>query len=60
MQNTALKAAKLAGMVLKVFNMHEPAFLRQLFVSYIRPMLECAAPVWSPSSVASRDMLERV
>ena len=47
-------------MVLKVFCTSESAFLRQLFVSYIRPTLEYAALVWSPSSVVSRDMLERV
>ena len=50
-QKAALKANKLTGIMMNIFSSREPAFLRQLFVSYIRPTLEYAAPVWSPSSV---------
>ena len=59
-RNTALKAAWLASMKLKVFNTQESTFLRQFFASYLHPTLEYAAPVWSPSSMASRGMLEKV
>ena len=44
-QKVALKATKLTGMMMKIFSSRESAFLRQLFVSYIRPTLEYAAPV---------------
>ena len=59
-QKVALKSIKLTGMMMKIFSSREPAFLQQLLVSYNRPTIECAAPVWSPSSVAMCDTLERV
>jgi hypothetical protein len=59
-RNVAQKAAKLAGMVLKIFSTREPKFLRQLFVSYVRPTLEYATQVWSPSASAVSELIERV
>ena len=59
-QKVALKATKLTGMMMKIFSSRKPAFLRKFFVSYNRPTLEYAAPVWSPSSIAMCDTLERV
>ena len=50
-RKVALKSARLYGMVLKVFSMRKPNFLRQLFVSYIWPTLEYESQAWSPSSI---------
>ena len=59
-RSVALKASRLAGMVLKIFSTRVPNFLKRLFVAYVRPTLEYAVAVWSPASVATRDLIERV
>jgi hypothetical protein len=56
----ALKAARLAGMVAKMFASHDRDFLVKLFCAYIRPVVEYASPVWSPKDVASCVLLENV
>ena len=59
-RSVALKASRLAGMVLKIFSTREPDFLKHLFVAYVRPTLEYAVAVWSPANAATRDLIERV
>ena len=59
-RSVALKASRLASMVLKIFSTREPDFLKCLFVAYVKPTLEYAVAVWSPASVAARDLIERV
>jgi hypothetical protein len=56
----ALKAARLASMVTKMFASHDRDFLIKLFCAYIRPVVEYASPVWSPEDVASCVLLENV
>lgn len=59
-RSVALKASRMAGMTLKLFNTRDAEFLRRLYVAYIRPMLEYASPVWSPLTVSTSILLERV
>ncbi len=56
------KNCQVCRLVLKAFASREPTFLCQLglYVSFIRPRLEYASPLWSPTGVAIRDLLERV
>ena len=59
-RSVAPKASRLAGIVFKIFSTREPDFLKRLFVAYVRPTLEYAVAVWSPASVAVRNLIERV
>ena len=54
----ALKAARLAGMVMRMFASREKRFRCKLFCAYVRPLAEYAAPVWSPDDVMSSVLLE--
>ena len=56
-RSVALKASRLAGMVVKIFSTREPDFLTRLFVAYVRPTLENAVAIKSPASVAARDLI---
>ncbi len=58
--NVCAKASRRAGLALRVFQCREPQFMLQLFKTYIRPILEYAVPIWSPTDVGSSDQLERV
>jgi len=55
-----LKASRLCGMVLKLFASRDRKFLVRIYLTYIRPCLEYASAVWSPSSVGLSNQLERV
>ena len=59
-RDTAHKAARLSGMVMKLFCARDPSFMTRLYTSYIRPVLEYAAPVWYPSGKGVIMLLERV
>ena len=48
---TVLRASRLAGMSFRLFASRNRDFMTCLFVAYIRPILEYASPVWSPSGV---------
>ena len=58
--NVALKCNRLVGMVVKAFSTRSPDFLVKICTTYVRPILEYASAVWSPSSVAIRGMPENV
>ena len=57
---TYLRGLRLVGMVLKDFGTRQPTFLLKVFKTYIRPIVEYASPVWSPSRVGMCGLLERV
>ena len=48
------------GMIRKTFTRLDPGLLRSLYLTFIRPFLEFAVPVWSPILKGDIDMLERV
>ena len=54
------KASRRVGLALRVFQCRESDFMLRLFTSYIRPLLEYAVPIWSPTDVGSSDLLERI
>ena len=55
------KASKLVGLLYRRFSAHTPPeALLKLYLSFIRPHLEYAAPVWDPYCSSHVDVLERV
>ena len=59
-RDTAHKAARFSGMVMKLFCTRDTSFMARLYTSYIRPVLEYVAPVWSPSGKGVIAQLKRV
>ena len=58
--NCVSKANQMMGMIRKTFTRLDPGLLRSLYLTFIRPFLEFAVPVWSPILKGDIDMLERV
>ena len=54
------KASRRIGLALRLFQCREPDFMLRLFTTYIRPLIEYAAPIWSPTDVGSCVKLERI
>ena len=54
------KASRRIGLALSLFQCREPDFMLRLFTTYIRPLIEYAAPIWSPADVGSCVKLERI
>ena len=57
---TALRDMRLMGILMKAFETRKPEFLFKVFKSYVRPVLEYASQVWSPSGVTFSCSLEKV
>ena len=53
------KAMRRSGMLLRCFSTRNVDLLKRAFVSYVRPLLENATPVWSPYSVHDIDTIEK-
>ena len=56
----ALKTSRFSGMTLKLFSTRDQQFLTRVFTTFIRPILEYASCVWTPSSVYASTELEKV
>ena len=56
----ALKAARLAGMAMRMFASRDKRFLCKLFCAYVRALAEYATPVWLPDDVKSSVLLENI
>ena len=56
----AYKAAKTAGMVLKVFSSRDTEFLKRVYSIYVRSTLEYASSVWRLPSISLNSTLEKV
>ena len=54
------KANAMLGMIRKTFATIDSKILRTLYVSFVRPLIEFAAPVWSPSLKGDIDKLEKI
>ena len=54
------KANQTMGIIRKSFAHLDCKLLRSLYVTFIRPLLEFAVPVWSPALKCDIDLLERV
>ena len=55
-----LKAARLSGMVARLFSTRRRKFLMKLFLIYIQPSLEYASIIWNPREIGANMQLERV
>ena len=55
-----LKAARLSGIVARLFSTRNRKFLMKLFLIYIRPSLEYASITWNPREISANKQLERV
>jgi hypothetical protein len=56
----ATKANARAGLVLKSFLSRDVSCLTRAFITYVRPLLEYATPVWSPHFKQDVDLIEDV
>lgn len=54
------KASRLSGMIYKAFSTRSEQFIKKLFVVYVRPVLEYASVIWSPSTISLQQDIERV
>ena len=55
------KARKQAGIIYRTFYKYSnPVCLKQLYLSFVRPHLEYATPVWDPYCSSHVDILEKV
>ena len=54
------KANQILGMIRKCFVHMDVKLLRSLYVTFVRPLLEFAIPVWSPIQKGDIDLLESV
>jgi len=54
------KANQMLNMITKCFVHLDTKLLRSLYVTFIRPLIEFAVPVWSPYQKSDIEMLERV
>lgn len=54
------KAKQRSALILKCFSSRDPHLLIKAFITFVRPTLEFASCVWSPSSVSLIDKIESV
>ena len=54
------KANQMLGMIRKCFTRLDTRLLKTLYVTFVRPLLEFAVPVWSPYQKSDIDLLEGV
>jgi len=54
------KARQRSDLILKCFTSRDPFLLIRAFTTYVRPLLEYASAVWSPSKIHLIDKLESV
>ena len=54
------KARKRASLILKCFASRDPKLLIRAFTVYVRPLLEYASSIWSPTAVGLIELLESV
>ena len=60
-QHVCMKAKKMIGLLYRNYYQHLPdTMLLQLYKSLVRPHLEYAAAIWSPSSQSDKLLLENV
>jgi len=48
------------GMVRRTYVSMYFRLLRTLYLTFVRPLIEFAAPVWSPSLIGDIDTIERI
>jgi hypothetical protein len=54
------KASSRVGIIHRAFSCRNRVFMRKMFISYVRPILEYASEVWSPLNIDDIDKIERI
>ena len=54
------KAAQRAGIVFRCFYCKDPHFLRKIYITYIRPLLEYNSVIWNPTLIKHIDAIEQI
>ena len=54
------KAFRICHMIRRAFTIRDPKFLVAMYVTYVRPILEFATEVWSPTLAKDIDSVESV
>ncbi|XP_065665615.1 uncharacterized protein LOC136087036 [Hydra vulgaris] len=60
MSNTSNKTNQMHGRIKKSFACFDYKLLRLLYITFIRPLLEFAVPVWSPYYKSDCDYIEKI
>ena len=59
-KNLVSKARQRSFLILRTFISRDPALLTKAFLTYVRPLLEYASPIWSPSYSTYIALIENV
>ena len=59
-KSASSKAMQMFGMLKSTFTNRDTDIWKKLYLTYIRPHLEFAAPVWNPYRVKDEELLEKV
>ena len=59
-QKIVLEAFKISSCIYRNFLVKNPKFLRQMFITFIRPKVEYATVIWSPWYKKDVNLIERV
>jgi hypothetical protein len=54
------RASSKVGLIHRVFSTKSLCFMRKMFISHVRPILEYASEVWSPLNLDDIDNIERI
>jgi hypothetical protein len=54
------KASSRVGIIHRAFECRSLVFMRKMYMSYVRPILEYASEVWSPLNLEDIDKIERI
>ena len=56
----AVKGSRIANLILRIFKSKDQEIYRKAFITYVRPILEYASPVWSPRLIKDVNAVEDV
>ena len=58
--NILAKATQRVGVFFRGFSSRHPELMREAFITYIRPSLECNSNIWNPTKKYLIDKLENI
>ncbi|MEM7421993.1 MAG: hypothetical protein AAF364_20120 [Pseudomonadota bacterium] len=59
-EKASAESCRKIGLFLRFFKVRDTDFLLRMYIAYIRPILEYATPVWSPSSIGGIKLAEKL
>jgi hypothetical protein len=54
------RAYQQCGMIFRAFSCKSPIFLRAMYLTYVRPLLEANSCVWSPNQIKDIEKLDKI